>query len=122
MLYRTDACKGVGIECGRTDGGSKKSTAKDRGDHLGRSPEAGRNAGAGSIPAAVDAAKGNVGASAGRLHSSFEVPTQSPASVPAAKRKRGRPVGLIPFDKKAHDRNKAAERRERERAAKGKVE
>lgn len=26
-LYRTDACKGAGVECGRKDGGSKKSTA-----------------------------------------------------------------------------------------------
>lgn len=30
MLYRTDACKGDGVECGRTDGGSKKSGVKIR--------------------------------------------------------------------------------------------
>ena len=31
LVYRTDACKGVGVECGRTDGGSKKSTGSAEG-------------------------------------------------------------------------------------------
>jgi hypothetical protein len=114
MLYRTDACKGVGVECGRKDGGSKKSTAvrmdvqSDQASHVASS---GSDRLIGTHTAGTQAPPVDT-----KLRAADHGSATSPAGAEGnADRqpipKRGRP--RTGFDKKAYDRKKSAERRAR---------
>lgn len=129
LIYRTDPCRGIGVECGRTDGGSTKSTAarKDVLPITRIEPAASRlcpvapRMGRGLVSTAViGGANNRVGdeAASRELKASNQAGTQAmpvdaPLTAKGTPRKR-KPNGT--FDRKEFDRNRAKLRREKEAA------